>query len=104
VINVMDGPNETPDRARLELQEDSLAVVVLSARDSATFAGALLHPKPVNTRLRDTIRRYRELTGISRGYEERDLLKALRWAGGRLYAEAHLSDLCVERYIYLYSL
>jgi hypothetical protein len=100
VINVMDGPNETPDRARLELQEDSLAVVVLSARDSATFAGALLHPKPVNTRLRDTIRRYRELTG----YEERDLLKALHWAGGRLYAEAYLSDLYAERYIYLYSL
>jgi hypothetical protein len=57
---VMNGPDEIPDRARLELQEDSLAVVELSARDSATFVSALLDPKPVNARLQDTVRRYRD--------------------------------------------
>ena len=35
----------------------------LSVRDSDAFVHALLHPKPVNARLRDTIRRYREATG-----------------------------------------
>ena len=35
----------------------------LSMRDSEAFVGALLNPKPVNERLRDTIRRYRESTG-----------------------------------------
>lgn len=35
----------------------------LSMRDSEAFVGALLNPKPVNERLRDTICRYRELTG-----------------------------------------
>jgi hypothetical protein len=62
--DVMNGPNESPDRVRLELQEDSLAVVELTARDSATFAGALLNPKPVNARLQDTVRRYREIGRI----------------------------------------
>lgn len=60
----MNGPNETPDRARLERQEDSLAVIELSARDSATLVDALLDPKPVNARLKDTVRRYRALMGI----------------------------------------
>jgi uncharacterized protein (DUF1778 family) len=36
----------------------------LSVRDSQAFVDALLHPKPVNARLRDTVRRYREITGI----------------------------------------
>ncbi|TIO09451.1 MAG: hypothetical protein E5X89_16520 [Mesorhizobium sp.] len=57
----------------MELQEDNLAVVELSTRDSATFVGALLDPKPVNARLQDTIRRYRELLGI----EKRELLRAI---------------------------
>jgi len=35
----------------------------LSVRDSEAFVEALLNPKPVNDRLRDTIRRYRETTG-----------------------------------------
>src|SRR5438046_7246480 len=35
----------------------------LSARDSEAFVEALLNPRPVNRRLRDTIRRYRETTG-----------------------------------------
>jgi uncharacterized protein (DUF1778 family) len=34
----------------------------LSMRDSKAFVDALLNPKPVNERLRDTVRRYRELT------------------------------------------
>jgi hypothetical protein len=73
----MNGPDETPEWARLELQKDSLAVVKLSARDSATFVGALLGPKPVNARLQDTIRRYRALMGN----EERELLKAAPQGG-----------------------
>lgn len=36
----------------------------LSLRDSEAFVEALLNPKPVNERLRDTVRRYRELTGV----------------------------------------
>jgi uncharacterized protein (DUF1778 family) len=34
----------------------------LSVRDSRAFVDALLNPKPVNDRLRDTVRRYRETT------------------------------------------
>ena len=36
----------------------------LSVRDSEAFVEALLNPKPVNDRLRETIRRYREATGV----------------------------------------
>jgi uncharacterized protein (DUF1778 family) len=35
----------------------------LSVRDSKAFVEALLNPKPVNDRLRETVRRYREATG-----------------------------------------
>ena len=35
----------------------------LSVRDSEAFVDALLNPKPVNDRLRDTVRRYRQATG-----------------------------------------
>jgi len=36
----------------------------LSVRDSEAFIEALLNPQPVNDRLRDTVRRYRQVTGI----------------------------------------
>ena len=36
----------------------------LSVRDSEAFIEALLNPQPVNDRLRDTVRRYRRVTGI----------------------------------------
>ncbi len=36
----------------------------LSVRDSEAFVEALLNPKPVNERLRDTVRRYREAAGV----------------------------------------
>lgn len=36
----------------------------LSVRDSEAFVEAMLHPKPVNDRLHDTIRRCRESTGL----------------------------------------
>jgi uncharacterized protein (DUF1778 family) len=36
----------------------------LSVRDSQAFVEALLNPAPVNDRLRDTVRRYREVTGV----------------------------------------
>ncbi len=35
----------------------------LSVRDSETFVEALLNPKPVGDRLRETVRRYREASG-----------------------------------------
>jgi uncharacterized protein (DUF1778 family) len=36
----------------------------LSVRDSEAFVEALLNPRPVNDRLRETVRRYREATGV----------------------------------------
>ena len=36
----------------------------LSVRDSEAFVEALLNPKPVKSRLRDTVRRYREAIGV----------------------------------------
>ena len=36
----------------------------LSVRDSETFVEALLNPQPANDRLRDTVRRYRQATGV----------------------------------------
>ena len=36
----------------------------LSIRDSEAFVEALLNPRPVNDRLRDTVGRYRRATGV----------------------------------------
>ncbi|MGO7542382.1 DUF1778 domain-containing protein [Rhizobium ruizarguesonis] len=36
----------------------------LTVRDSQAFVEALINPTPVNDRLRDTIRRYRQTTGV----------------------------------------
>ena len=36
----------------------------LSVRDSEAFVDALLNPKPVNDRLRETVRLYREKAGV----------------------------------------
>jgi len=36
----------------------------LSLRDSEAFVDALFDPQPVNERLRDTVRRYRQATGV----------------------------------------
>jgi len=36
----------------------------LSVRDGQAFVAALLAPQPVNERLRETIRRYRDVTGL----------------------------------------
>ncbi|MEW6596601.1 MAG: DUF1778 domain-containing protein [Pseudomonadota bacterium] len=38
--------------------------LALSVRDSEAFVEALLNPKPVNDRLAETVRRYRERTGV----------------------------------------
>lgn len=38
--------------------------IVLSPRDSETFVQSLTDPLPVSGRLRETIRRYRETTGV----------------------------------------
>lgn len=37
--------------------------LALSVRDSEAFVEALLNPKPVNDRLRETVRHYREAIG-----------------------------------------
>lgn len=50
------------DAARRAIEE--LQQFELSVRDSHAFVDALLNPKPVNDRLRDTVRRYREATGV----------------------------------------
>jgi uncharacterized protein (DUF1778 family) len=38
--------------------------IVLSAADSRAFVDALLDPPPVNARLQDSVRRYREIIGV----------------------------------------
>lgn len=50
------------DAARRAIEEHSQ--LSLSVHDSEAFVDALLDPKPVNDRLRDTVRRYRERTGV----------------------------------------
>jgi uncharacterized protein (DUF1778 family) len=50
------------DAARRAIEEHNQ--LALSVRDSEAFVDALLKPKPVNDRLRDTVRRYRERAGI----------------------------------------
>src|ERR1700688_4977818 len=50
------------DAARRAIEEHQQ--LELSVRDSQAFVNALLNPKPVNDRLRNTIRRYREATGV----------------------------------------
>jgi len=49
------------DAARRAIEEHRQ--IELSVRDSEAFVEAMLNPEPVNDRLRDTIRRYREATG-----------------------------------------
>ena len=50
------------DAARRAIEEHHR--LDLSVRDRQAFVEALLHPKPVNDRLRDTVRRYRAVTGV----------------------------------------
>ena len=50
------------DAARRTIEEHQQ--LELSLRDSAAFVEALLNPRPVNDRLRDTVRRYRAATGV----------------------------------------
>jgi uncharacterized protein (DUF1778 family) len=50
------------DAARRAIEEHNQ--ISLSVRDSEAFVDALLSPKPVNDRLRDTVRRYRERAGV----------------------------------------
>lgn len=49
------------DAARRAIEEHQH--LELSVRDSQAFIQALVEPQPVNERLRDTIRRFRERTG-----------------------------------------
>jgi uncharacterized protein (DUF1778 family) len=50
------------DAARRAIEEHNQ--LALSVRDSEAFVDGLLNPKPVNNRLRNTVRRYRERAGI----------------------------------------
>jgi uncharacterized protein (DUF1778 family) len=50
------------DAARRAIEEHNQ--LALSVRDSEAFVDALLNPKLVNDRLRDTVRRYRERAGV----------------------------------------
>jgi uncharacterized protein (DUF1778 family) len=50
------------DAARRAIEEDHS--LDLSMRDSQAFVEALINPKPVNDRLRETVRPYRETTGV----------------------------------------
>ena len=50
------------DAARRAIEEHRQ--LGLSVRDSEAFVDALLNPTPVNDRLRDTVRRYRERAGV----------------------------------------
>ncbi len=50
------------DAARRAIE--SHKYLALTVRDSEAFVDAMLNPKPVNDRLRDTVRRYREATGV----------------------------------------
>jgi uncharacterized protein (DUF1778 family) len=50
------------DAARRAIEEHQR--LDLSLRDSQAFVQALIDPAPVNERLRDTVHRYRERTGV----------------------------------------
>jgi uncharacterized protein (DUF1778 family) len=50
------------DAARRAIEEHHQ--FALSVRDSEAFVDALLNAQPVNDRLRDTVRLYRERTGV----------------------------------------
>jgi uncharacterized protein (DUF1778 family) len=50
------------DAARRAIEEHQ--ILDLSLRDSQAFVQALIEPTPVNDRLRDTIRRYRQRAGV----------------------------------------
>lgn len=49
------------DAARRAIEDHQ--ILDLSLRDSQAFVQALMNPQPVNERLRDTVRRYRQRTG-----------------------------------------
>ena len=50
------------EAARRTIEEQQR--LALSVRDSEAFVAALLDPTPVNERLRDTVRRYHEKSGV----------------------------------------
>ena len=50
------------DAARRAIEEHQR--LDLSVRDSEAFVAALINPQPVNDRLRETARRYRQATGV----------------------------------------
>ena len=63
----MRNPISKPARGRIRSQRHEARVthlqIELSVRDSRAFVDALLDSRPVNDRLRETVRRYREATG-----------------------------------------
>jgi uncharacterized protein (DUF1778 family) len=63
----MRNPTSKPARGRIRSQRHAARLthlqIELSVRDSRAFIDALLVPRPVNDRLLETVRRYREATG-----------------------------------------
>ena len=51
-------------QAAAEKAIDDHQRITLSIRDAEAFVEALVNPKPVNDRLRETIERYRRATGV----------------------------------------
>lgn len=49
---------------REELHVEKAASLNLSVDDRKVFVEALIKPQPVNDRLRDTVRRYRQAAGV----------------------------------------
>ncbi|ESY58048.1 hypothetical protein X744_13055 [Mesorhizobium sp. LNJC372A00] len=49
---------------REELHTEDALGLGLSVNDRKVFPEALINAQPINDRLRDTVRRYREATGI----------------------------------------
>ena len=50
------------DAAKRTLEAHEM--IVLSAVDSRSFVDAMLDPPPVNARVKDSLRRYRDVTGV----------------------------------------
>ena len=60
--NPISKPTRGCSRSRVEARVTNQQIE-LSVRDSRAFVDALLDSRPVNDRLRETVRRYREATG-----------------------------------------
>ncbi|WP_210238236.1 DUF1778 domain-containing protein [Mesorhizobium sp. M2E.F.Ca.ET.209.01.1.1] len=56
--------DEIGSARREKLHVEDAPDLNLSVNDRKVFTEALTNPRPVNDRLRDTVRRYRQATGV----------------------------------------